>query len=53
MRNGERDFAPRKLDKELAFYRLAGKEKHPTQELCGGCGRCWEFRWRRWRGSWG
>jgi hypothetical protein len=33
MRNGERDFARRKLDKELRFYRLAGKEKHPTQEL--------------------
>jgi transposase-like protein len=33
MRNGERDFARRKLDEELRFYRLAGKEKHPTQEL--------------------
>jgi predicted DNA-binding mobile mystery protein A len=33
MRNEERDLARKKLDKELRFYRLAGKEKNPTQEL--------------------
>ena len=33
MREEERELARRKLDRELRFYRLAGKEKNPTQEL--------------------
>ena len=33
MRSGERDLARRRLDKELRFCRLAGKEKNATPEL--------------------
>jgi transcriptional regulator with XRE-family HTH domain len=33
MRESERDLARRRLDKELRYYRLAGKERRPTQEL--------------------
>jgi predicted DNA-binding mobile mystery protein A len=33
MREEQRLYAQRKLDKELRFYRRAGKEKHPTQRL--------------------
>ena len=33
MRNEERDLARRRLDKELRYYRMAGKEKHFTPEL--------------------
>ncbi|MGA3264321.1 MAG: hypothetical protein ABSC47_09785 [Terracidiphilus sp.] len=33
MREEGRLLARRKLDKELRFYRLAGKEKNPTQNL--------------------
>ena len=33
MRGRERDLARRKLDKELKYYRWAGREKNPTQGL--------------------
>jgi transcriptional regulator with XRE-family HTH domain len=33
MRNEERLLARRKLDRELRFYRLAAKEKNPTQDV--------------------
>ena len=33
MREEQRLLARRKLDKELRFYRRAGKEKNPTREL--------------------
>ena len=33
MRESERELARRRLDKELRYYRLAGKERRPTQEL--------------------
>ena len=33
MRDEQRDAARRELDKELRPYRVAGKEKNPTQEL--------------------
>jgi predicted DNA-binding mobile mystery protein A len=33
MRDRERDLARRKLDKELKYYRWAGREKNPTMGL--------------------
>jgi transcriptional regulator with XRE-family HTH domain len=33
MRNEERGLARRKLDREMRYYRMAAKEKNPTQEL--------------------
>ena len=33
MREEQRELARRRLDRELRFYRLADKEKNPTQEL--------------------
>ena len=33
MRNGERQLARRKLDRELRFYRLAGRVKYPAQDV--------------------
>ena len=33
VRDEQRDYARRSLDKELRFYRMAGREKNPTQEL--------------------
>ena len=33
MRNEERKLARRELDKELRFFRLAAREKHPTQDV--------------------
>jgi transcriptional regulator with XRE-family HTH domain len=33
MRKEERELARRRLDTELRYYRLAGREKRPTQEL--------------------
>src|SRR5208337_720861 len=33
MRNEQRDLARKRLDRELKYYRLAGREKNPTPEL--------------------
>jgi transcriptional regulator with XRE-family HTH domain len=33
MRDGQRQLARRELDRELRFYRLAGREKNPTQDV--------------------
>ena len=33
MRGRERELARRRLDKELKYYRWAGREKNPTQGL--------------------
>jgi transcriptional regulator with XRE-family HTH domain len=33
MRERERQLARKKLDKEMKYYRWAGREKHPTQGL--------------------
>jgi transcriptional regulator with XRE-family HTH domain len=33
MRDEQRDFARKALDRELRPFRVAGKEKHPTQKL--------------------
>ena len=33
MREEERELARRRLDKELRYYRLADREKHPTEQL--------------------
>lgn len=33
MREEQREFARRKLDEELRYYRLAGKAKYPTREF--------------------
>jgi transcriptional regulator with XRE-family HTH domain len=33
VRDEQRDYARKSLDKELRFYRMAGREKNPTQEL--------------------
>lgn len=33
MREEQRQYARRKLDKEMRYYRIAAREEHPTQEL--------------------
>jgi transcriptional regulator with XRE-family HTH domain len=33
MREEQREYARKKLDKELRYYRIAAKDEHPTQEL--------------------
>jgi transcriptional regulator with XRE-family HTH domain len=33
MREEQREFARKRLDRELRFYRMAAREKHPTREL--------------------